>query len=240
MNLLEFPTLDSTNEEAKRLIKNGCAQDFQVILAHEQYAGRGRSGKVWQSPPGNLYCSVLVSLSGDLKKNAQISFVAAIAIGEVLAEILPDEFNIQYKWPNDVYIGGKKIAGILLESVKSKGSNWFIIGVGVNIKWHPADLPTAATSLAYCDIKGISPKELIIKFMAAFENNIKLWQEAGFKSIKDAWLKKAYRLNEEITANFGNQTLVGIFSGMNNNGELELVSEGGKHLISSGEVFFGG
>ncbi len=229
MNLTKLTAIDSTNDEAKRLIKSGAAVDWHVLSADTQTAGHGRYGRDWQSPLGNLYMSVTLKNIWGLQKAAQISFVAAVALGEVI-----DSPQVQYKWPNDVLIGGKKVAGILIESL----DNWLVVGVGVNISEAPKNVNNPATSLAESADIGLSCGEFLEKFIYVFENQLNFWQKAGFSYIRDAWLKKAYKINEEITVNLGNETFVGVFEGLTADGELRIRCGNGVRTVGSGEVFF--
>jgi BirA family biotin operon repressor/biotin-[acetyl-CoA-carboxylase] ligase len=237
--ITKLKTIDSTNEEAKRLIKSGHAQDGQIIIAEEQTGGHGRYDRVWHSPIGNLYASIILNLDYELQKISEISFVTAVALGEMLAEILPDEYKIEYKWSNDVLVNRHKISGVLLESVTNgAGGWWLVVGVGVNIRNKPEGLQNKAICLAQCGGEGISPDELLAKFMLFWGNQLNLWKNNGFGCIRDAYLKRACKINEVIDVNLPNEKLRGIFNGISINGELELLIDGDVRLISSGDVFF--
>ena len=113
-------TIGSTSDDLKALAADG-APDGTALAAGEQTAGRGRYGRGWDSPPGNLYMSVLLRDVGPLHQAAQLSFVAAVALGEAIAELTPGDLAVRFKWPNDVLANGRKVAGLLLES---GGSDW--------------------------------------------------------------------------------------------------------------------
>jgi BirA family biotin operon repressor/biotin-[acetyl-CoA-carboxylase] ligase len=232
--IIELTKTDSTNEEAKRLIKDGSAINGMVIIAAEQDSGHGRYGRVWESPKGNLYTSIILKLDESLQKIPQISFVTALAVGKVLEDILPEEFAVQYKWPNDVLVNKKKISGILLESLNS----WLIIGVGINVDNCPQGLQNPVISMNECGSKGLLPRDLLIKLVSFFVEILNLWQNAGFKPIRATWLSQAYKLNEEIDVNLSDKKMAGVFNGISAEGELELLLAGEKKFISSGEVFF--
>ncbi len=241
--LFEFETIDSTNEEAKRLIASGQVDfSFAVIWSKSQSKGRGRTGKQWLSPAGNLYVSLLMKIDYNVRTASQISFIAAHALGEVISPLLAAGYKLHYKWPNDVLIDGKKLAGILLESVvgaKEKNRlEWLIVGVGVNIEEIPKDLPIPATSLENCGITGVSAKDLLTKFVDSFNSERSIWENQGFSSVKAAWLDRAYKIGEPIKIKLGANEFSGIFHGINDGGDLELLVDGKTKLISSGEVFF--
>ena len=127
------------------------ALDGTVIWAKSQTAGRGRQGRQWQSPEGNLYCSIIVRPAVRAADAAQFSFVTALALGQALSGLLPDSVEMRYKWPNDLLLDARKVAGILLESSGGAdgGLDWLVVGAGLNVEEFPRLLPDGypATSL---------------------------------------------------------------------------------------------
>ncbi|HEX2115153.1 MAG TPA: biotin--[acetyl-CoA-carboxylase] ligase, partial [Alphaproteobacteria bacterium] len=146
--LVSLETVDSTNEEAKRLARAG-AEDGTLVWAREQTKGRGRGGRSWTSPPGNLYLSLVLRPDCAPAAASQLSFVAALGAGAGLAEVMPPMIDLRYKWPNDILLNHRKAAGILLET-ESAGADrleWLVLGLGINVKDHPAETAVPATSL---------------------------------------------------------------------------------------------
>ena len=135
----------STNDEAQLLADSG-APDRMVVWADMQTAGKGRRGRNWSSPIGNMYVSLLLRPQCELSRAAQISFVAALGLGDAISQFVAPE-RITNKWPNDVLIDGKKVAGLLLESSSSGAgeTSWVIVGCGANISSFP-DLADYATT----------------------------------------------------------------------------------------------
>jgi BirA family biotin operon repressor/biotin-[acetyl-CoA-carboxylase] ligase len=243
-NLLIFDQIDSTNEEAKRLVKEGVCSDF-VIWAKSQTGGRGRSGRNWVSNPGNLYLSILLFEKDHIKYNAELSFVVAVAIGEMLYKILPKDKIINYKWPNDVLINDKKISGILLESLLIKNSlnpSHLIIGVGINVESTPLLKNQAnylATSLFEESIEDVDVNKVIDEFMKSFICWLNIWEKEGFSSIRKKWLERCKAIDEVITVVFGNNRISGIFKDITESGALRVILAGGQeYLINSGEFFY--
>ena len=139
----------STNDNAKQLAEAG-APEGTLIWAREQTHGRGRQGRHWSSPPGNLYASLILRPSIAVDQAPQFSFVAAVAMADTLASLLPaPATQVCHKWPNDVLVAGRKIAGILLESSVGDGGvlEWLVVGVGVNVHSHPLNGDYEPTSL---------------------------------------------------------------------------------------------
>ncbi len=235
-----FEYIDSTNEEAKRQARQG-AVDGTLILAMEQTAGRGRSGRAWSSPAGNFYSSLLLRNPGAAGEAALLSFAAALAVRDAITALAP-RLTIALKWPNDVLVDGRKISGILLESSGSSGPglDWLIIGVGVNLAHHPSDITPPATSLSH---EGENIDFRI--FSKSYQGKLKFWinkfQAEGFAPLRTSWLSTAFGVGEKIQVRLPKQTLSGIFTGLDASGALILTLEDGKRrLVTSGEVFFSG
>jgi BirA family biotin operon repressor/biotin-[acetyl-CoA-carboxylase] ligase len=130
-NVRRFETTSSTNDDAKEAAEKGAAEGM-VVWALSQSGGRGRHGRQWHSPIGNLYCSVVLRPSLGRRFFGFYSFISALAIGDSIKEVLP-QADVELKWPNDVLVRGKKISGILLEA----GEDFLVIGIGVNILYVP-------------------------------------------------------------------------------------------------------
>src|SRR5262249_47981168 len=133
--LASFDDIDSTNEEARRRAGAG-ARGPLWIWAQRQTAGRGRRGRAWESPLGNLSCTLLFAPHATAAAAARLSFVASLAVRDLVAELLPDA-EVKVKWPNDVLLDGRKTSGILLESAGETGSGdlpWLAVGIGVNLR----------------------------------------------------------------------------------------------------------
>jgi BirA family biotin operon repressor/biotin-[acetyl-CoA-carboxylase] ligase len=140
-DVIRLEETGSTSDEAKLRAADGVA-DATVILAKSQNKGRGRHGRQWVSPPGNLYVSVVLRPDCAPIVAATLSFVAALAAAETVAAFAPDPEQVRCKWPNDILVGGKKVAGILLETSISarQETEWVVLGVGINLASHPKRL----------------------------------------------------------------------------------------------------
>ncbi len=234
-----YPVLDSTNEEARRLGLAGERGPLWVF-ADQQTAGRGRRGRHWQSPVGNLACSGLYHWPGPLAGSAQLGFAAALAVAETLDIWISGAETLSLKWPNDVLLGGAKVAGILLESgVAPGGGHWLAVGVGINLQYAPTDLPYPATCLGdhLRDGKAIPATQSVLDaLMTAFEGwRIRLRDE-GFAPLRLAWLARAYGLGQPLRTS-SDET--GVFEDLSSNGALVLRQMSGRSIqVSAGEVFF--
>lgn len=238
-NLLIYDELDSTNDEAKRLAYNNTKEEF-IIIAGSQTKGRGRYGKKWLSSTGNLYLSLLIRPKIAAKLAHEYSFITIISLGEALKFLFPlAKMNISYKWPNDLLLNDKKLAGILLES-KFTGNNldWLIIGMGVNIASIPQIDNVNITSLAqekyYTTIE-----QVLDRFMLSFNSWQDIWLHQGFERIREAWLKQAKGLGSSISFSTIKGQVEGIFQDIDKNGSLQIkIASGEVITVSTGEVFF--
>ena len=239
-SLIEFESVGSTNDEARSHAENG-APAGTIVWAKQQISGRGRRGRAWKSPIGNLYCSVILRPEVSPAVAAQLSFVTALALGEGLLDFLPPSAKLQYKWPNDVLIDGQKLAGILLESQIGEQGNldWLLIGTGVNVASSPVDTDRPATNLTRVGMK-LSVTDVFTAYIRAFATWLVMWETVGFEPVREAWLKRAIGLGEAIEVRLSNETLRGKFETLDTSGSLVLTTPQGRQLISAGEVFVQG
>ncbi len=144
---IHFSTLASTNEDALVRARAGEA-DTLWIVAESQTQGRGRVGRVWSSPPGNLYASLMLRDPADMRKAPELGFVAGLALARAVAEILGDSEAFRIKWPNDLVRGSAKFAGLLVEGTQLAGGGYgCVIGFGVNCASHPMGLEYPTTAI---------------------------------------------------------------------------------------------
>jgi BirA family biotin operon repressor/biotin-[acetyl-CoA-carboxylase] ligase len=237
--LRHFKEIDSTNEEARRLALGGVEGPLWVT-ADRQTKGRGRRGRDWQSPEGNLAATLLLRPATPIAQCAQLSFVAALGVSEFVGRCAP-RAEVKVKWPNDVLADEKKIAGILLESASKDGArpDWLAIGFGINLALHPADTEFPATSIAGLGEKPPAPRVALDCLAASWSRWYEMWFERGFEPIRDAWLARAARLGARIRARIADMEAVGVFESIDADGALILRESNGRaRLISAGEVFF--
>ncbi len=233
--------IDSTNAEAKRQAATG-APSGTLIVAREQSGGRGRHGRPWQSPPGNVYASLLLRPDCRAQEAAQLSFVAALAVADTVAALLPARRHIQLKWPNDVLVGGRKISGVLLECAPGAGTrlDWVVVGCGINVASHPELDDGAATSLRAEGARDATVTAVLQTFAHGFVAWMARWEGEGFGPVRSAWLASALGLGRPIEVRLPNETLRGVFRALDAGGALELALEGGgQRLVTGGEVYFG-
>ncbi len=237
--VLRFESLDSTNEEALRQLEQGPETPLWIV-ADEQSHGRGRGGRRWHSPKGNLYASLILRLNVSASAATQLSFVAALAAYDAVASELPPGQlgGLRLKWPNDVMLSGAKIAGILIESLaEPKGSGLAaIIGIGINVSAAPPHTGRPVAAL------GSDPALCTAVFDAlahAFETWLSRWnQGAGFATIREAWLARALALGEPISVNLNGSSIRGTFRGVDERGALQLETPAGVVItLNAGDIY---
>jgi BirA family transcriptional regulator, biotin operon repressor / biotin---[acetyl-CoA-carboxylase] ligase len=227
----------STNDDAKQAARGGEAEGF-VIWAWEQKAGRGRQGRVWHSPPGNLYASILLRPACDARYAAHYAFVAALALYDVV-KAYAAEATVTLKWPNDVLLGGKKISGVLLESsiAPSGKLEWLVVGMGLNIEHYPEGMPYTATSLRAEGASNIDLEAIIQRLCKDFFGWKETLEKQGFAPIRTAWT--AHAQPGKLSVHLPKGVVEGDFAGLNDDGGLLLqLADGTIQAISAGDVFF--
>lgn len=240
--LIALETIDSTNDEAKRQARQGAA-DKTLVWATAQSAGRGRGGRTWSSPPGNLYLSLILRPDCPPRRAAELGFVAAVALAAALRDLAGD-LPLALKWPNDVLLRGRKLAGILIEadSQNATALDWLVLGVGVNLDSHPENTTFPATSLRTEGIRGPSVEKLRDTFASRFLDEMRGWQQAGFGPVRERWKACASGMGGPLTVRLPNATLRGTFVDLDADGALLLGPEAGEgelRRITAGDVFFG-
>jgi len=232
--LIARDEVGSTNDEGRALIAAGVAQGA-VVWAENQTSGRGRQGREWVSPPGNLYSSIILHPAVEPARLSEIAFVAALAVRDAVSEYLPPEVPVQFKWPNDVMAAGRKIAGILIETERlpDEARTALIVGIGINIVSAPKETDYPATSISAL---ARAPKvgRLLSALVAALDRRIDLWIRNGFEAIRREWMRHAYGVGGQVKASNG---ITGIFSGLDDNGAIIIaLTDGEKRHLVSGSV----
>lgn len=231
--------LGSTNDLARERAEAGSAEGL-IVQADQQTAGRGRRGRTWQSPVGNLYSSALLRPAVRPGEAAQLSFVAALAVSDAVSAALPPGGPVvTCKWPNDVLVAGEKIAGILLES-RSKPDglvDWVIIGAGVNVGLLPADPGQPATALTVHGAIGDVGAVLSL-YADALGLWYGHWREGGFAAIRAAWTARADGIGRRIRVRLPDREMHGVFSALDESGTLLLRTDDGATVpVAAGDVF---
>ena len=231
--LHSFAELDSTNAEALRRLAAGDARPGDVFAAAAQSAGRGRGGRSWHSPPGNLHASMVVPVPAD-RHPGQLALVAGVAVREALAALAPGP-AFTLKWPNDVLCRGRKVAGILTEA----GDGGCVVGVGVNLAAAPPDsaVRLPATSVLAEGGGRVAPERMLDRLYPALAAWHRRWAEAGFAPVRAAWQAHGLRRGEALRATTAAGAVEGRFDGLETDGALRLVDAAGvRRTVAAGDV----
>lgn len=239
--LQRFDQVDSTFTVAKQQAEAG-APAGTLIVARRQTAGRGRRGRTFTSPEGNLYLSLLLRPTQPAVEAAQLSFVAALAVADAVRAVLPAA-DVRQKWPNDVLLNGGKVCGILLESAADTAHpgklSWLIAGIGINVASHPEGTDWPAMSLHAAGATTVDAEAVLGQMATAFLDWMRRWEADGFAPIRDAWTRDAIGIGEPITVRLADKIIDGRFQELDADGALVLCDENGHaRTITAGEVYF--
>lgn len=225
------------------------------VVSKKQESGRGRRGRAWATPEGNLAATLLKVLDHDLQYAATLGFVAGLALADALDAVAPNaRFSVgvdggsgqgvkrfELKWPNDVLASGAKLAGILLEStLLGQGRLAIAIGIGVNVVAHPTDVPYPATSLASLGA-GADAETLFLALSDAWSENERIWAGGrGLATIRKRWLARAAGLGSEVAVRIEGNVVRGVFETIDEDCRFVIRDAKGETVkIAAGDVHFG-
>lgn len=236
-----FETVESTNTLALEMGQAGAATGT-VLVAETQTKGRGRLGKAWCSPPGKgLYCTVLLRPEISVHHLPRITLAAGLAAARAIDELSGQQSGI--KWPNDVLIQGRKVAGILAECALA-GGEWPVValGVGINLgtklEQFPEELRLTASSLLLASGRGIAQGLMLVTLLRWIEEMMDRLERADFVGILDEWRKKDATVGQWLTwlTNDG-RAVRGVSLGTDQEGLLMIRDRAGKdHHVLSGDI----
>jgi BirA family biotin operon repressor/biotin-[acetyl-CoA-carboxylase] ligase len=238
--VIALETVDSTNAEALRRANAGETGPLWIV-ARQQSAGHGRRGRAWVSEPGNLYASLLLNDPAPPAVVPGICFVAALALHDAILAVAHGlaPTQLQLKWPNDLLLDGKKLAGILVEgSTRADGRTTAVVGMGANCSHHPVLAEYPATDLAASGY-AVSAATLFATLGERMAARLDEWNRgANFASVRSAWLARASGLGSAIEVRLGNRTIAGIFEAIDLAGALVLRHRDGTHeTVAAGDIF---
>ncbi len=234
-----FARIDSTNIAARKLAELG-AKEGTVVIADSQSKGKGRMGRLWQSPPGNLHTSIILRPQIPPTSAPQVTLMAAVATAKVIARTI--EVNPEVKWPNDILIHGKKVAGILTEmDCQGNTLNFIILGIGVNInaplKFFPRELLSSITSLGYETGGDVSLPQFTRCLYQEIERYYDLWMAKGFRRIRNEYTKLSLLPGKPVQISSFKKITSGEVQGIDEEGALLLLLSNGRvERIVAGDV----
>jgi len=231
--IVRLDTVDSTQSVAFALAERGAA-DRTVVVADQQLAGRGRRGRTWRAPAGtSLLASIVVRPRLPQSLLSTLSLTTAVAVAEALRRVT--KVDARLKWPNDVLVAGKKVAGILLESRMSGGSSVVtIIGVGINLgqREFPPDLAEGATSIALETGQAPSRESVLAALLEEFDAWRARLEGEGFGPVREAWRRLSDTLGRRVTVD----TVTGLAADLDTDGALLIDVAGTLTRVLAGVV----
>lgn len=237
------PVLDGTSAEAVRQAGRGVRGPVW-IMAGAQSAGRGRRGRGWAMLPGNFAATLLMEPPGGVRHAALRSFVAALALHDALIALTgrPEAFAL--KWPNDVLLSGRKLAGILLETCGADGTA-LAVGIGVNLARAPDPAGLEPDALAPVSLAGalgltVTPDDLLDRLAPAFADREAELVAGGFAPLREAWLARACGLGAPVVARLPGRSHAGLFETIDAEGALVLATPEGRLVLPAAELHFAG
>lgn len=231
--VIRFAEIDSTNEEARRRAVSGDTSPCWLVT-DAQTAGRGRLGRQWSSPQGNLYTTALLPYPRPAAEATVVPFAAGLAVIDAAKAAGVDTASLKLKWPNDVLAGGAKLSGILIETGLLHGKLWMAAGFGVNVEVAPErpDRPTACL----CRLpggQGLTAPRLLAALDLAFRARLYSLLNEGFERVRADWLAHAANIGQPIEVN-GQK---GVMTGLAGDGALVLqLDDGSETHIRAGEI----
>ncbi|MCK5246963.1 biotin--[acetyl-CoA-carboxylase] ligase [Candidatus Bipolaricaulota bacterium] len=220
--LVELDEIDSTNAEALRRAEAG-EPDSTIVWAKRQTAGHGRRGREWASPEGNLYFSILLRPPYPVQSVMQLGFVMANAIADALAVILPRGAFVHTKWPNDVLVEGRKVAGVLIETT----GDLSLVGIGLNLVSAPLDTATCVARYVESGDRDEWAQEIVRELIILSE------AACDLEAYRAACLTLGQRVRLEGVG--ADASVEGVASDVDGYGRLVVMTTAGERIVSSGE-----
>lgn len=228
--------VSSTNDEAKRLAAGGAAEGV-VVIAERQTAGRGRRGRSWASVPGNLFVSVVLRPKLAPAAVPPLAPAMGLAVALAIEDVAP--LAAELKWPNDVRVSGRKVAGVLCESVVSGSSlSAVIAGIGVNVGAElPPDLAEIATTLSREAVRNVRRSEVEEALLARIDDVYGRFLAGGFASLHEEWVSRDCLAGTQVSIDPGTGARVeGEGVGIAEDGAYHVRTPAGLIVVTAGEV----
>jgi BirA family transcriptional regulator, biotin operon repressor / biotin---[acetyl-CoA-carboxylase] ligase len=238
--LHHFPELPSTNTHARELAENG-ASEGEVVIAEAQTAGRGRLGRRWESPAfANLYFSIILRPKLPAAHAPQITLMAAVALTEALTPLLTTKPAI--KWPNDILVGGKKLAGVLTEAAcAAERVEHVILGIGINVNYPTGSMPEEirprATSLMELAGGFVAREQVLARLIQALDRCYGELEQSGFDALRPRWDAHFGLLDQRVRIESLQEVFLGWARGVAQDGALLVEDDfGAMHTVYAGDV----
>jgi len=242
--LQSYDSVGSTNDAALEAGRAGGGGPAWFVTGH-QVSGRGRRGRAWEGPRGNLAASLLLETDVPIQVAVTLGFVAGLSLHDALSSFDLGHAEIRLKWPNDVLANGQKLSGILLESnAGSSGRLQIVVGIGTNIVSAPVGAPYRATCLS--DLGAAVTAEMLFAALSdSWSARYAEWKAGassgqGMETIRQAWIARAAGIGGPVAVQSGGRTIEGLFETLDSDGRLIVLQDNGERVpVSAGDVHFG-
>ena len=237
-----FEEIDSTQNFAQNIAADK-KENGTIIIAEKQTSGRGRLDRKWTSPKGGIWFSLIIHPKIDVSSSTLIPILSAVALSKSIKSVLDIETEV--KWPNDITMNGKKVAGVLVDaSFQTNSIDYLILGIGINFDIDTKKLEKRLTKTP--NFYGIDslrgkedktpPKKLLKEFLLQFEKNLFQLDKGEKSKIIKEWTKRAAGIGKKITINTSNGKISGISQGIDNDGALKIKTRNEIKKIYVGDV----
>ena len=237
-----FEEIDSTQNFAQNIAADK-KENGTIIIAEKQTSGRGRLDRKWTSPKGGIWFSLIIHPKFDVSSSTLIPILSAVALSKSIKSVLDIETEV--KWPNDITMNGKKVAGVLVDaSFQTNSIDYLILGIGINFDIDTKKLEKRLTKTP--NFYGIDslrgkenktpPKTLLKEFLLQFEKNLFQLDKGEKSKIIKEWTKRAAGIGKKITINTSNGKISGISQGIDNDGALKIKTRNEIKKIYVGDV----
>jgi BirA family biotin operon repressor/biotin-[acetyl-CoA-carboxylase] ligase len=250
VNEVALDEVGSTNAEALALAEKG-APHLTLVWARRQTAGRGRDGRPWVSTDGNVFWSLLLRPQPDWPDVSELAYVAGLAVHAAVRPHLDLSKALTLKWPNDLLIGGAKVAGTLIEAEGLRRcdrsvltADAVVIGTGINVVSCPLEGMMYPTSSLQAEGSAADRSHLLGDLTGAFVGVLEIWRTYGFERIRLLWLDRAFGCGTRIAVRTSRHPedegrLSGIFASIDHRGHMQLrLDDGRLKAVSTGDIFF--
>ena len=230
----EVTLTGSTNADLLARAVQGAPEGLW-LRADAQDGGRGRLGRIWESPSGNLFASTIVRLRDTDPSPASLAFVTAVAVFDAVRQMAP-QVPICVKWPNDILTpDGAKLCGVLLE----RASDAVVVGIGLNLVWHPQNLERKVTDLLTLGATPPDAQTAVEIVAEVFARYLAIWRQSGAEVIVRHWEARAHPRGTALSAKLPDgEHLDGLYAGLNEDGALQLrLADGSIRAIHAADVF---
>jgi BirA family biotin operon repressor/biotin-[acetyl-CoA-carboxylase] ligase len=236
--LEQYDALESTSDSCILRAKAGESEGL-AVLALRQTAGRGSRGRQWEAPAGNLNLSVLLRPPISMAQSSIFPLLTGVAVADAVAAFLPADAAPVLKWPNDVLLGGAKLAGILVDAAhKGDLADWLVIGIGINLAEAPEIPGRRTTTLARFGGQAKPPEaaKMVLHYLAFW---LDILEHSGVAPILDAWQQRGHPIGTELQLTGAEDSVSGRFAGLSPTGELLLNVGNRIERFSTGEILLG-